>query len=79
MRSPNSRHRTRRAGAGRSDRGAIICACFGVGRNDILAAIQAGADNVAAVGAATQAGTNCGSCRAEIGGLFDAITVQAAE
>jgi assimilatory nitrate reductase catalytic subunit len=68
-----------RAGAGRSDRGAIICACFGVGRNDILAAIQAGADNVAAVGAATQAGTNCGSCRAEIGGLFDAITVQAAE
>jgi len=55
-----------RPGAGSMDRGATICACFGVGANDIAAAVAHGCTSVAAVGAATQAGTNCGSCRAEI-------------
>jgi len=31
------------------------------------------------VGRATAAGSNCGSCRAEIQGLIDHVTVQAAE
>ncbi len=46
------------------DRGAIVCACFDVGLKTILAAIaeQRLAD-VAAIGTALKAGTNCGSCR----------------
>ena len=61
-----------RAGAGERDRGAIVCSCFEVGTNDILSAAAQGACSVEAVGAATKAGTNCGSCRAEIGRLIDA-------
>jgi assimilatory nitrate reductase catalytic subunit len=55
-----------RPGAGAPDRGAIVCACFGVGANEIGAAVARGCATVATVGAATQAGTNCGSCRSEI-------------
>jgi assimilatory nitrate reductase catalytic subunit len=51
------------------DRGAIVCACFDVGRNEILEAIAGGCANVVEVGAAVKAGTNCGSCRAEISKL----------
>ncbi|MEO0728941.1 MAG: molybdopterin dinucleotide binding domain-containing protein, partial [Pseudomonadota bacterium] len=65
-----------RPGAGVPDRGAIVCACFEVGQNDISSAItKQGATTVAAVGACTQAGTNCGSCRAEIGRLIHALTL----
>jgi len=32
--------------------------------------IAAGCDSVTAVGAATRAGTNCGSCKPEIGALL---------
>ncbi|MEO1265717.1 MAG: molybdopterin-dependent oxidoreductase [Pseudomonadota bacterium] len=60
-----------RPGAGVPDRGAIICACFEVGQNEITDAItRQGAVTVDAVGACTQAGTNCGSCRAELGRLI---------
>ncbi|WP_066723823.1 nitrate reductase [Sphingomonas pituitosa] len=53
-----------RAPGRRTDRGPIVCACFEVGLHSITAAIrdQRLAD-VAAVGAALRAGTNCGSCR----------------
>jgi assimilatory nitrate reductase catalytic subunit len=58
--------------AGRSaspqpDRGPIVCACFDVGMNTIIAAI-AGQRlvSVEAVGAALSAGTNCGSCKPAI-------------
>ena len=44
----------------------LVCACFAVRRDAIEAAIAAGAASVDAVGQATRAGTNCGSCRAEI-------------
>ncbi|MEM0907989.1 MAG: nitrate reductase [Pseudomonadota bacterium] len=56
--------------ADRPDPGAIVCACFQVGANTIKAAIEAGADSVDAVGSALSAGTNCGSCRAEIARLI---------
>ena len=60
------------AGAGSKDRGAIVCACFEVGVNDIVAAVKAGGcTTVDAVGAAVRAGTNCGSCRAEISRIID--------
>jgi assimilatory nitrate reductase catalytic subunit len=55
-----------RPGAGGFDRGATVCACFGIGANEIAAAAARGCCTVAAVGEATQAGTNCGSCRPEI-------------
>jgi assimilatory nitrate reductase catalytic subunit len=45
----------------------LVCACHGVTR----AAIEdCGAPDVAAVGAATRAGTGCGSCRPEIAALL---------
>ena len=67
-----------RAGAGSPDSGPTICACFNVGRNTIVAAIAAGAGTTDAIGKATSAGTNCGSCRADLGGLLDATRYQKA-
>lgn len=56
----------RPSGRGR-DRGAIVCSCYSVGANDIIGAIVEGrCSSVAAIGAELGAGTNCGSCRAEI-------------
>ena len=55
-----------RPGAGAVDRGAIVCACFGVGAHEISVAAARGCCTVTAVGEAIQAGTNCGSCRPEI-------------
>ncbi len=63
----------------RPDNGAIICSCFQVGANQIAAAVRAGCQTVEAVGAAVSAGTNCGSCRAEIRGIIDANRLAAAE
>jgi assimilatory nitrate reductase catalytic subunit len=68
-----------RPGKGTADRGAIVCSCFNVGANDIAAAVKRGCTTVGAVGEAVQAGTNCGSCRAEIRGIIEAHQLQAAE
>jgi assimilatory nitrate reductase catalytic subunit len=54
-----------------------VCVCFGVGAREINTAIAAGCCTVDAVGAATQAGTNCGSCRPEIRGLLAQALVTA--
>jgi assimilatory nitrate reductase catalytic subunit len=62
-------HRSLLAGrpiAGAADEGRTVCVCFGVGENRIRAAIRAGAGSADAVGRATCAGTNCGSCVPEI-------------
>ena len=60
-----------RPGADAPERGRIVCACLDVGQNEILHAIVAkGCTTVAAVGACVKAGTNCGSCRAEIGKMI---------
>lgn len=58
--------------ADRPDKGAIICSCFQVGSNDVLAAAGEGAITVQAIGACLKAGTNCGSCRSEIQSILDA-------
>ena len=52
------------------DAGATVCACFNVGRNTLLAAVAQGAGSVAALGEATCAGTNCGSCKPELTALL---------
>ena len=51
---------------GVSDRGPMICACFGVSQGAIREAIEGGASDAVAVGVAVKAGTNCGSCVPEI-------------
>ncbi|WP_461427309.1 molybdopterin-dependent oxidoreductase [Gymnodinialimonas sp.] len=57
------------------DPGAVVCACFGVGINTITAAIESkGLMDVEAVGAALQAGTNCGSCRPELAALLARVS-----
>ncbi|WP_137679609.1 nitrate reductase [Aurantiacibacter suaedae] len=60
----------RPAGA-QPDVGPLLCVCHDVGENAVRAAICAGASSVAAVGAATCAGTNCGSCRPQIARLLE--------
>ncbi|MGL4281920.1 MAG: molybdopterin dinucleotide binding domain-containing protein, partial [Albidovulum sp.] len=58
-------------GAETPDAGAVVCACFNVGVNTIAAAIASGRClTVAEIGAALNAGTNCGSCRPELAQLI---------
>ena len=65
-----------RNGANEPDRGPIVCACFEVGFNQIAAAVTEGrCMSVAAVGEALKAGTNCGSCRPEIGRIVHERTL----
>lgn len=59
----------RRAGLGAAS-GPLVCACFGVPKGEIEAAIGSGCTDVAAVGRAVKAGTNCGSCVPEIRALL---------
>ncbi|MEN0088202.1 MAG: nitrate reductase [Pseudomonadota bacterium] len=61
------------------DIGAIICSCMGVGSIQIADAVANGAFTVDAVGAACGAGTNCGSCRAEVAEIINANQLIAAE
>ena len=57
---------------GLADLGPVVCACFGVGLNEIRAAIEGGgAKNVDDIGAALRAGTNCGSCLPELKKIVD--------
>ncbi|WP_340316094.1 molybdopterin-dependent oxidoreductase [Rhizorhabdus argentea] len=74
-----------RAPGAQPDRGALICSCFDVGLKTIVAAIseQQLAD-VAAIGKALGAGTNCGSCRPALARILADIapareTIYAAE
>ena len=68
-----------RPGFGLVDRGAIVCACFGIGANQIERSMAEGCLSVAAIGRALRAGTNCGSCRGEIGKIINERRLQAAE
>ena len=53
------------------DRGPIVCACFEVGLKTIIAAIaEHRLADVAAIGVALGAGTNCGSCRPALARLL---------
>jgi assimilatory nitrate reductase catalytic subunit len=53
------------------DRGPILCVCFDIGLNTIVDAIAAQSlHSVEAIGAAIQAGTNCGSCRPALSALL---------
>ena len=61
-----------RPGADRPDPGATVCSCFEIGVNQIVTAVVEGRGmSVEAVGEALRAGTNCGSCRPEIGRIIN--------
>jgi assimilatory nitrate reductase catalytic subunit len=64
---------------GLASAGPIVCACFGVGRSTILAAIAAGAGSPAEIGVRLKAGTNCGSCIPELKRLIAQTKVAGAE
>ena len=64
---------------GLASAGPIVCACFGVGRTTILAAIAAGAGSPAEIGVQLKAGTNCGSCIPELKRLIVQTKVAGAE
>ncbi len=68
-----------RPAAGMPDPGPIVCACYNVGRNTILTAIEEqGLASVEAIGEAVEAGTNCGSCRSELAGLLPSLILPVA-
>ena len=49
------------------DAGRQVCACFNVGLNTIIEAIQEqDLASVEGIGSALRAGTNCGSCKPEL-------------
>jgi assimilatory nitrate reductase catalytic subunit len=58
---------------GAAPAGRMVCACFSVSEDRIIAAIRDnGLDSPARIGAALKAGTNCGSCLPEINKLIGA-------
>jgi len=67
LNTPPNHVLTGRTRQGAEDAGAIICACFGVGVKTLTQMIDAqNLQSVDQIGAALQAGTNCGSCRPEL-------------
>lgn len=68
-----------RAAGAPVDRGAIVCTCFDIGVRTVVAAIRdRQLVDVAAIGAAIGAGTNCGSCRPALARLIAQENVHAA-
>jgi bacterioferritin-associated ferredoxin len=49
----------------------IVCCCYGVSSEKLEGLIDDGADSLAAIAAACQAGTDCGACRSRIEGLIE--------
>jgi assimilatory nitrate reductase catalytic subunit len=66
-----------RAPSGAIDSSPMVCVCHGVSEATICAAIAKGAPSAEAVGAATKAGTNCGSCLPEIRKLLQSVVREA--
>ena len=65
------------AGQGRGDvpdPGPVVCSCHAVGRHTIERAIASeGLTSVERIGASLSAGTNCGSCKAELASILDEV------
>ncbi len=63
-----------------ADQGAVVCSCFGVGRNHIAACARelGAAATPAAIGQRLKCGTNCGSCIPEIQRLIAGQRLNAA-
>jgi assimilatory nitrate reductase catalytic subunit len=62
------------SGNGTKSTGKIVCSCFSVSQESIVAAVQAdGLTTPAQIGARLKAGTNCGSCIPELKKLLQAV------
>ena len=59
--------------AGQAARGKVICNCFDVAEDDILAAFRAG-ESLDGLQARTKCGTNCGSCVPELKRLRQSVS-----
>jgi len=59
-----------RPGKSAPDCGRIVCACHGVGENELVRAIAQGDRSVEALGKRLKAGTQCGSCVPELKALL---------
>lgn len=60
-----------------ADQGPLVCACFGVGLNQICKAVASGrAASAEDIGATLKAGTNCGSCLPEVRRLVAQATLK---
>ncbi len=68
-----------REGNAASDPGTIVCSCFQVGDKQVKAAVDAGINNVEALGNKLKCGTNCGSCVPELKSLIEQFSQQATE
>ena len=56
-----------RAAGATEERGRIVCSCFSIGINGIVAALRSqAAVDVPGIGLLLRAGTNCGSCIPEL-------------
>ncbi|GAA5217729.1 nitrite reductase large subunit NirB [Corallincola platygyrae] len=51
---------------------AVICSCHDVTKGDLIAAVQGGADDIAALKGETKAATGCGGCLALVGQVMNA-------
>src|SRR5690606_28562056 len=60
-----------------SDKGPLVCACHEVGRNQIVAAIDAGCRDTQSLGQRLRCGTGCGSCLPELVQLLAQSTLPA--
>ena len=77
--SEHKRHRilAAQAAADQPDKGAIVCSCFMVGSHQIAGvASRQERPTVESIGDALSAGTNCGSCRSEIGQIIKAVSIK---
>lgn len=71
MRPPGARFWPPRMPELAADCGPIVCACFGVGRNQIVeAVVREKLASAEAIGRRLKAGTNCGSCVPELRRMF---------
>jgi len=64
----------------RVEQGALVCSCFGVGRNSIAACARelGAAATIGEIGKRLKCGTNCGSCVAEIQTVMAEVARQVA-
>jgi len=60
-------------------KGKQICSCFDIGEKEIIGAIEGGCGSVEQLGDTLQCGTNCGSCKSELGALLNEHKVNTAK
>lgn len=52
-------------------KGKQVCSCFNIGEKEVISAIEGGCASVEQLGDTLKCGTNCGSCKSELGVLLN--------